>query len=115
MTVSGSSPKEVNVASRMSNLKVGRYGNRASETAGLGLGQTNNNLRTFQSKFTDDKKNKTGNDVGSKNSTPSGSSENILAEHNTSTTSTSTPAGKLTKSGLLGPRRSSGLRMWQGP
>ena len=111
LAMSGSTPKEVNVTSRMSNLKVGRYGSRISENAGMG--QTNNNLRTFQSKFTDDKKNKTGNDVSSKNSTPSGSSENILADSSSNTTSA--PAGKLTKSGILGPRRSSGLRMWQGP
>ena len=70
-------------------------------------GQNNGQLKTFQSKLSQ-RGVALANGDKSKSSSPSGSSENLL--------SPSTPGlgAKTAKTGLMGPRRSSGLRMWPG-
>ena len=72
-------------------------------------GQNNSQLKTFQSKLSQRGAGIT-NGEKSKSSSPSGSSENLLSPSN------QTPGlgSKTAKSGLMGPRRSSGLRLWQG-
>ena len=86
--------------SRLSSIKTGKHVTKVTD-----INVRNNNLKTFQSKSKDDRK--SSKDAVIINS-PHGSSENILAPSNQNTSKLGV------KPGLVGPRRSSGLRMWPG-
>ena len=92
--------------SKLSSLRSPglKYGASKPESS---PGQNNSQLKTFQSKLSQRGVTLSNGDK-SKSSSPSGSSENLLSP------STSGLGTKTVKTGLMGPRRSSGMRMWPG-
>ena len=95
----------------VSGSRPGKYSARA-EVSAPAPAPHNNQLRTFQSKLVNDKKNSLTGERGAASS-PLGSTENIASPASKAATPVSL-AKAASKSGMAGPRRSSGLRMWQG-
>ena len=93
----------------VSGSRPGKYSARAEVSAPA---PHNNQLRTFQSKLVSDKKSSLTGERGAASS-PLGSTENIVSPASKVATPVSLTKAA-SKPGLAGPRRSSGLRMWQG-
>ena len=97
----------------VSGSRPGKYSARAEVSAPAPAPAPHNNqLRTFQSKLVSDKKSSLTGERGAASS-PLGSTENIVSPASKVATPVSLTKAA-SKPGLAGPRRSSGLRMWQG-